>query len=110
MRFQPHAMGIINQGIARNPRLLMVSLTETSVDDNQFAICPHGNLPLADFHRRMSIDDVRHRGKQPELTQNHITDIFFLIIVIVRVPLFYGNFFIIKIRPLKSLYFPAGKR
>lgn len=65
MRFQPHSMGVVYQGISRNTSLLMVGFAEPAVNNNQLSICAHRNLTFADLDRRMSIDNVGHGGKSP---------------------------------------------
>ena len=59
MRYQNHAMGIVNQRIACNPRFLLICLGKPAVDYEQSAICLDRALSLYHLNRNVSIHDMR---------------------------------------------------
>ena len=71
---QSDVVGVVDQGVARDPRLLLVGLGDASVDDEEAAIGPHGALPLFLDDRDVAIDDVTLVGVQVELLEDLFGD------------------------------------
>ena len=59
MRHDAQGTGIIDQGVARDTGLGLVSLGETAVNHHEFATGLNGVLALAGMDRHVSVDDVR---------------------------------------------------
>lgn len=67
-------VGVVDQGVACNPRLFLVGLGDASVDDEEAAIGPHGGLSLFLDDRDVAVDDVALVGVQVELLEDLFGD------------------------------------
>ena len=69
MRSKRHVVGIVDQCIAGNSCLFMISLGDTTINYIQFAICLYRVLALLGLDRHMSVYDVGALGIKAELHQ-----------------------------------------
>lgn len=71
---QGDVVGVVDQGVARDPRLLLVGLGDAAVDDEEAAIGPHGGLSLFLDDRDVAVDDMALVGVQVELLEDLFGD------------------------------------
>ena len=62
MALNAHAVGVINQRVARDARGFMIGARKAAVDHNQFASCLNRIFTRRSVHRRVTVDDVREVG------------------------------------------------
>ena len=67
MLHQLHPVRMVDKRIARNSRLRLIGFGESSVNNEQFAICLHRLFTLNCLYRHMTIDDMRMRSQCPKL-------------------------------------------
>ena len=67
-------MRIIYECISGDAGLFVVALAESTVNDNEFAVGPDGELPVFFLYRCVAIDDVTVVSIQTKLSEKHIAN------------------------------------
>ena len=102
VRHQNQPIGIRNQRIPRNPRLLLVSLGKSAVNDHDLAAALHWVLPVLTLDRDMAVDDMSVFLRQPEFLQNSVHHVLLFQKAVIRILLLLMGLLLRKEIPLKS--------
>ena len=85
MRLEPQSVGVEDQRVTGDTGRPVVFLTEAAVDDQQSAVRADRQFSLACPDRRVTVDNVRISGKQPEFREDFFTDFFLIVQFIIRI-------------------------
>ncbi len=104
MGYQNQPIGIGDQRITCNPRLLLVRLGKSPVNDHDLSAAFDRIFPVLAFHRNMAVNNVRFFFGQAEFFQNAVHHFLIFQKIVIRILLLLVRLLIRKEIPLKGCH------
>ena len=101
MRNKDQPVGIRDQSIARDPRLLLICPGESSVDDHNLAVTLDRALSVLALDRHMPVDDMRPFRRKPEFLKDPVHHLLLLEKAVIWILLLLVRLLLCKEIPLK---------
>ena len=108
-QFQP--VRIVNERIARDPRLCMIRFAEAAVDDNELSLCLDGAFAVLLFDGNVPVDDMAVFSVYAEIAQYLRDESLVVVKAVICVARLFMKFLVVYVQPFESgQFFPGNIR